>query len=98
MDTGSSIHMGTLDNGSVMMVKQMVNGLMTMDLPLLELGGSKEIALGSEPLPLMILTKLSSTIALITKNTCASILTMEKSTQVEMIVRGTGKPGESVNI
>ena len=98
MDTGSSIHMVTLDNGSVTMAKQLENGLMTMDPPQLELGGSMVIALGSELLPLMNLMKQSSMTAQITKSTCASILTMEKSTQVEKIVRGTGKPGESVNI
>ncbi len=80
------------------MAKQMETGLMTMDPPQLELGGSKEIAHGSELLPLASLMKPSSTIALITKSTCVSILTTEKSIQVEKIVRGTGKPGESVNI
>ena len=69
---------------------------MTMDPHKLELGGSRETALGSECGPLMILMKPSSTIALITKSTCALILTTEKSIQVEKIVRGTGKPGESV--
>ena len=69
---------------------------MMMDLPLLELGGSKETALGSELLPLMILMKLSNTTAPITKNTCASILTTEKSTQVDMPVIGTGKLMENV--
>ena len=96
MDTGSSIHMVTLDPGSAMMAKQMVNGHMTMDPLQLELGGSKMTAPGLELLPLTSLMKPSSTIALITKSTCVSILTTEKSTQVEKIVRGTGKPGESV--
>ena len=43
---GSLILMDTLDNGSVMMVKQMVSGPMMMDPPQLEPGGSKATALG----------------------------------------------------
>ena len=97
MDTGSSIHMVTLDPGSVMMAKQVVNGLMMMDPPLLELGGSRETAPGLELLPLTSLMKPSSMIAPIMRNTCASISTTEKSTLKDIPVSGTGKPGESVN-
>ena len=67
-----------------------------MDLPQLELGGSKVTALGLEPGPLMNLIKPSSMTALITKSTCALILTTEKSTQVDIPVSGTGKHMESV--
>jgi hypothetical protein len=69
---------------------------MTMDLPQLELGGLKETALGLElglPMSLMI---PSSMIVLITKSTCVSILTMEKSTPKDMLVIGTGKHMENV--
>ena len=69
---------------------------MMMDLLQLELGGSKETALGSERGLLMILMKPSSTTAPITKSTCALILTTEKSTQVDIPVSGTGKHMESV--
>ena len=75
----------------------MVNGHMTMDPPQLELGGSRETAPGSEPLPLTSLMKPSSMIAPIMRNTCASISTTEKSTLKDIPVNGTGKPGESVN-
>ena len=69
---------------------------MTMDLHQLELGGSKETALGSELGPQTSLMIPSSMIALITKSTCASILTMEKSTLKDILVSGTGKHMESV--
>ena len=71
-----------------------------MDQHQLELGGSKATALGSERGPLMTLMILSSTITAIMeimKTTPAMISTTEKSILVEKIVRGTGKPGESVN-
>ena len=96
MDTGSSIHMVTLDPGSVMMAKQVVNGLMMMDPPQLELGGSRVTALGSELLPLMNLMKQSSMIVPIMRNTCASISITEKSTLKDIPVSGTGKHMESV--
>ena len=67
-----------------------------MDLPQLELGGSKVTALGLEPGPLMNLIKPSSMTALITKSTCALILTTEKSTLKITAVIGTGKLMESV--
>jgi hypothetical protein len=70
---------------------------MTMDLPQLELGGSRETALGSEHLPLMSLMIPSSMIAPTMKSTCVSILTMEKLTLKDILVSGTGKHGESVN-
>ena len=70
---------------------------MTMDLPQLELGGLKETALGLERGPQTSLMIPSSMIALITKNTCALILTTEKSTLKDIPVSGTGKLGESVN-
>ena len=71
---------------------------MTMDLQQLELGGSKVIAPGSEPGLLMNPMKPSSTTVLTTKSTCALISTMVKSTQVDMLVIGTGKHGENVTI
>jgi hypothetical protein len=70
---------------------------MTMDLPQLELGGSRETALGSERGPQMSLMIPSSMIAPTMKSTCVSILTMEKSTLKDILVSGTGKHGESVN-
>ena len=95
-DTGSLILMDTLDNGSVMMVRQMVSGPLTMDPLQLELGGSKATALGSELLPLMIPMIPLSTTALITKSTCALILTTVKSTLKITTAVGTGKLMESV--
>ena len=79
MDTGSSIQIIPQATGSVTMVKLLEIGFMTMDLPLLELGGSKETALGSELGPLMSLMKPSSTITVIMdmkKNTPALISMM----------------------
>ena len=74
----------------------LVIGPTMMDPPLPEPGGSKVTALGSEPLPLMNQMKLSSMITAIMKNILAQISMTDKSTQVDILVSGTGKLGESV--
>ena len=68
MDTGSLTMTALLAIGSVKMDMSLEIGPMTMDLPQLELGGSKEIALGLELGPQMSLIKPLNTIAVITEN------------------------------
>ena len=69
---------------------------MTMDPPQKEPGGSRAIALGQELSELMILMRQLSTTAQITRNTCALIWTMVKSTHKITAVIGTGKHTENV--
>ena len=93
--TGSSTHMGTADTGSATMVSIEETGNMTMDPAQLVLGGSMVTVLGQELSELMILMRQLSTTAQITRNTCALIWTMVKSTLKTTAVIGIGMPGES---
>ena len=68
MDIGLSMMKAQLATGSVKMAKPLETGPMTMDRHLLEPGGLKETALGSELGPQMSLMKPSNTIAVITEN------------------------------